>query len=89
MLDTNRYTDLCDGEKSVVEAVHQSAEVALPFVVIAELRAGFACGSKARRNEAILVRFLNEACVRIVYADEETTHHYASLYKHFGEGVAG
>ena len=57
-LDTNRYTDLCRGEAFVVETVEQADEVWLPFIVLGELRAGFAVGSQGPRNEAVLRRFL-------------------------------
>jgi len=57
-LDNNRYTDLCRGKAEVVETVETADEVWLPFIVLGELRAGFAVGSQGRRNEAILRRFL-------------------------------
>ena len=80
-LDTNRYTDLCRGNASVVETVELADEVWLPFVVLGELRAGFAVGSQGPRNEAVLRRFLLKPGVRALYADEQTTHHYAAVYR--------
>jgi tRNA(fMet)-specific endonuclease VapC len=80
-LDTNRYTDLCRGDQAVIEVVEQADEVWLPFVVVGELRAGFAVGSQGTRNEAVLRRFLLKPGVGILYADEQTTHHYASVYR--------
>jgi tRNA(fMet)-specific endonuclease VapC len=80
-LDTNRYTDLCRGEASVMEIVEQAEEVWLPFIVVGELRAGFAVGNQGTRNEAILRRFLLKPGVGILYADEQTTHHYANVYR--------
>ena len=80
-LDTNRYTDLCRGDRVVVEVVELADEVWLPFIVLGELRAGFAVGSQGPRNEAILRRFLLKPGVSVLYADEQTTHHYASLYR--------
>lgn len=80
-LDTNRYTDLCRGDAFVVETVEQADEVWLPFVVLGELRAGFAVGSKGPRNEAALRRFLLKPGVSFLYANEQTTHHYASVYR--------
>lgn len=80
-LDTNRYTDLCRGEPFVVETVEFADEIWMPFIVVAELRAGFAVGSQGPRNEAVLRRFLLTPGVRILYADEQTTHHYASVYR--------
>jgi tRNA(fMet)-specific endonuclease VapC len=80
-LDTNRYTDLCRGQQPVLELVEQADEVWLPFVVVGELRAGFAAGTQGSRNEAILRRFLLKPGVDILYADEQTTHHYANIYR--------
>jgi tRNA(fMet)-specific endonuclease VapC len=80
-LDTNRYTDLCRGEQSVIDKVEQADEVWLPFIVVGELRAGFAVGSQGTRNEATLRRFLLKPGVGILYADGQTTHHYANIYR--------
>lgn len=80
-LDTNRYTDLCRGEKSVIETVERADEVWVPFIVVGELRAGFAVGAQGPRNEAVLRRFLLKPGVGMLYADEQTTHHYASVYQ--------
>jgi len=80
-LDTNRYTDLCRGLADVVEIVEAADEVRLPFVVLGELRAGFAVGSQGPRNEAILRRFLLKPGIDVLYADEQTTHHYANVYR--------
>ena len=80
-LDTNRYTDLCRGERSVIETVERADEVWLPFIVVGELRAGFAVGTQGPRNEAVLRRFLLKPGVGILYAGEQTTHHYAQVYR--------
>ena len=50
-LDTNRYTDLCRGEADVVDVVERAEVVYLPFIVLAELRAGFAVGKYGVENE--------------------------------------
>ena len=80
-LDTNRYTDLCRGETDVLELVESADTVSLPFVVVGELRAGFAAGRQGPRNEAVLRRLLLKPDVRVVYADDQTTHHYANVYR--------
>ncbi len=80
-LDTNRYTDLVRGDPHVAESVESADEVWLPFVVLAELRAGFSLGTKGAQNEAALRRFLFKPSVEVLYADEQTTHHYASVYR--------
>jgi tRNA(fMet)-specific endonuclease VapC len=80
-LDTNRYTDLCRGDVSVVKIVERASEVWLPFIALGELRAGFAEGNQGPRNEAVLRRFLLKPGVGVIYADEQTTHHYANVYR--------
>jgi tRNA(fMet)-specific endonuclease VapC len=80
-LDTNRYTDLCRGDVSVVKIVERASEVWLPFIALGELRAGFAVGNQGPRNEAVLRRFLLKPGVGVIYADEQTTHHYANVYR--------
>jgi hypothetical protein len=44
----------------------------VPFAVLAALRAGVLCGSRAERNEANLTRFMNSPRVEVLYADEQT-----------------
>lgn len=80
LVDTNRYRDLCDGDPSAMEVVQQAAKLYLPFVVIAELRSGFLCGTQSRRNEKYLTMFLNSERVEALYPDENTTHHYARIF---------
>jgi len=80
-LDTNRYTDLCRGDALVISTIEHADEVLLPFIVLGELRAGFAVGSQGPRNEAALRRFLLKSGVHVLYADEQTTHHYAAIYR--------
>ncbi|MCU0241905.1 MAG: type II toxin-antitoxin system VapC family toxin [Vicinamibacteria bacterium] len=80
-LDTNRYVDLCRGHSPTVELVSTATDVFLPFAVVAELRAGFALGKRGAENERTLQRFLLKPGVSILFADEQTTHHYASLFR--------
>jgi tRNA(fMet)-specific endonuclease VapC len=80
-LDTNRYTDLCRGDEAVVETIELADEIWLPFIVLGELRAGFAVGSQGSRNEAVLRRFLLKPGIGVLYADEQTTHQYGALYR--------
>ena len=80
-LDTNRYVDLMRGDAEVRALVEAARTVLLPFVVVAELRAGFAVGAQGRANERFLQRFLAKPGVEVVYATDATTHHYAALYR--------
>jgi tRNA(fMet)-specific endonuclease VapC len=80
-LDTNRYTDLCRGAAEVVTLVEHAEAVFLPFVVLAELRAGFAVGTRGAENERVLRGFLAKPGVAILFADDQTTHHYATIFR--------
>ena len=80
-LDTNRYVDLCKGVESTVEALETADIVLLPFVVLAELRAGFLLGRRQVENERALNAFLLKDGVEVLFADDQTTHHYASVYR--------
>lgn len=81
LFDSNRYKDFCCSEPEILKCVQHSDRIFFPFVVIAQLRAGFACGTKAKKNEAVLTQILSQNCVDVIYPDEETTHHYAYLFK--------
>ena len=80
-LDTNRYVDLCKGVDETVALLEEAELVALPFVVLGELRAGFALGRRQVENERTLRRLLLKEGVRVLFADDQTTHHYASIFR--------
>lgn len=79
-LDTNAYRAAADGDARTVEVLSGAEEIWLPFAVLGELRAGFAAGAKPLKNEAGLTLFLNSPRVQVLLADDQTTHHYATLY---------
>lgn len=80
-LDTNRYTDFCRGDREIVDLLEGADRVYLPFVVLAELRAGFALGTQGSDNETVLQRFLAKPGVEPLFAGDETTRVYAGLYR--------
>jgi tRNA(fMet)-specific endonuclease VapC len=80
LLDTNRYTDFVRGDPGAVQTVQAATKVFLPFIVLGELRAGFAAGTRMRENQAMLTRVLQRPAVSALYADGDTTHHYAAVY---------
>ena len=79
-IDTSRYRDFCADDPVAVDRLQVAERIFLPFVVLAELRAGFLCGTRARENERTLTRFLNAPRVSVMYATETTTHHYVHLF---------
>ena len=80
LVDTNRYSDFCADVPEVVEEFRRYQKIWLPFVVIGELRAGFAHGKRVQRNEEVLAQFLAQPRTGVLYPDDQTTHHYARLY---------
>lgn len=80
-LDTNRYVDLCKGVEETAHLVSTADAVLLPFVVLAELRAGFAIGRRGTENERVLRRFLLKEGVHVLFADDQTTISYASVFR--------
>jgi tRNA(fMet)-specific endonuclease VapC len=80
-LDSNRYVDFARGDQSLLEALETAEEICVPLVVLAELRAGFAVGSRGAQNEGGLRRFLLRPGVTVLFPDEQTTHHYAAVYR--------
>jgi tRNA(fMet)-specific endonuclease VapC len=79
-IDTNRYRDFCMGDPGAAEQFSRARAIFLPFVTLAELRAGFLCGTVAKKNESVLVRFLSRPRVSVLFPDEDTTHHYARVF---------
>ncbi len=80
-LDTNEYSRLQKGQdRQLSELANKVDEIFLPFIVVAELRAGFKKGSRADQNYDKLDAFLSTPRVSILYADEETVELYAALW---------
>lgn len=81
VLDTNRYGDLFVGLAQTVELIEHAETVFVPFVVLAELRAGFALGRRQAENERVLRHFLSRDGIATLFADDQTTQQYATIYR--------
>ena len=79
-LDTNAYSDFMRGDGERVQIVRAARSIAMPIIVLGELRAGFAAGDRESANAANLQRFLASLRVSALLPDEQTTHHYAQLH---------
>jgi tRNA(fMet)-specific endonuclease VapC len=79
-LDTNRLTDLFQGDAELADRLGECDEVWLPLMVLAEIKAGFYGGSQLRRNESLLQSFLTKPTVGILVPARETAEHYARLF---------
>ncbi len=80
LLDTNRLTDVLRGEPAAAAAIERASRILIPFIALAEMRAGFHLGRHRRENEAALGNFLALPGVDTVFADNETTEVYARLF---------
>ncbi len=80
VVDTNRYRDFCDNVPEALKIFQRAERIVIPFVVLAELKAGFMSGGRSRENEKVLNSFLNRSRVITLFADEQTTFHYARLF---------
>jgi tRNA(fMet)-specific endonuclease VapC len=79
-LDTNRLTDLFQGDTELADRLGECDEVWLPLVVLAEIKAGFYGGSQQHRNEKLLQSFLAQPTVGVLLPERETAEHYARLF---------
>ncbi len=79
-LDTNRLTDLFQGDAELAERLEICDEVCIPLIVLGEIKAGFLGGSQQRRNEVLLHKLLAKPTVKILFPGYETAEHYARLF---------
>jgi predicted nucleic acid-binding protein len=78
-LDTNAYTDLARGFPAAIDVIRSAGAVFIPFIVIAELKAGFAGGTKTIQNEKVLTRFLAKPKTTVLFPDSDTIARYAEF----------
>lgn len=79
-LDTNRLTDLFQGDAALAEWLGACEEVWIPLIVLAEIKAGFYGGTQQHRNELLLHKFLARSTVDVLLPGRETAEHYARLF---------
>jgi tRNA(fMet)-specific endonuclease VapC len=79
-LDTNRLTDLFQGDSELADRLSECDEVWLPLMVLAEIQAGFYGGSQQHRNEILLRKFLIQPTVGILLPVRDTAEHFARLF---------
>jgi tRNA(fMet)-specific endonuclease VapC len=79
-LDTNRLTDLFQGDTELADRLGECDEVWIPLTVLGEIKAGFYGGSQQHRNEILFQSFLAKPTVGILLPARETAEHYARLF---------
>jgi tRNA(fMet)-specific endonuclease VapC len=79
-LDTSAYSAFNRGDKRLKGWFNSETDIIVPTIVIGELRAGFAAGTKRKENEDLLQRFLDSPNVFVETISDSTTKVYAEVY---------
>ncbi len=80
LIDTNAYTAFMRGDASIVEAIAHAQQLYLNSMVVGELLAGFAAGTRQARNRGELAQFMNSPRVDVLTVTADTAHSYALVY---------
>lgn len=80
ILDTNAYVAFKRGTEEAVEMLRLASEIVVPAVVLGELLAGFAAGSREAENRRELAQFLDSPRVRVAAVDSTTGSWYARVF---------
>ena len=78
-LDTNAYCRFCAGHAPLLEMLESADEIVVPTIVIGELEAGFALGSRQEQNRRRLQQFLAAPGVRTASPDVGAAERYGVL----------
>jgi len=79
LLDTSAYSAFMRGRQAVVTAVQEADRVYLNPIVLGELRAGFAAGTRSEENATELRSFVGSARVEVLPVDGETSLFCAAI----------
>lgn len=80
VLDTNAYSALFRGDETVRDAISSARRVILSPVVLGELQAGFALGSKRSKNSTELGAFLAQPTVFVEEIGKKTAEQFAKIF---------
>jgi len=80
LLDTNMYVAFKRGDNDAMELLRLADEVHLSTVVLGELLAGFAAGSREKRNREELTAFLDSPRVSVDAVEEVTADFYGRIF---------
>lgn len=79
LLDTTAYSHLLRGESRVLDALSEAETVFMSVIVLGELHAGFAGGTKKQENRQLLDKFLRKPTVKILLVTAETAELFGDL----------
>ena len=80
LIDTNTITDLLAGDPAVARIPEHAREMWVPFVTLAEVKAGLAWGSRGAAKQVLFDRAMRVPGVSTLYADGDTVEVYARLF---------
>jgi tRNA(fMet)-specific endonuclease VapC len=80
LIDTNAYAAFKQGNADAVATMQRTPAIALNTIVVGELLAGFASGSREDANPRELARFLDSPRVVVLPVDRGTAERYAEIY---------
>ncbi|MEE9452452.1 MAG: type II toxin-antitoxin system VapC family toxin [Gammaproteobacteria bacterium] len=80
ILDTNGYAAFKHGNPEIIAIIQQVDIIGFTPVILGELLAGFAIGTKTKKNQQELNKFLSSSRVYVYPVDENTAIQYAHIY---------
>lgn len=80
LIDSNRFIDYCAGVDEAIKQLESAAAIYVPFIVLAEIRAGALVTKRGQQQAKILQLLLQQQGVEAAHSTNATCHHYATLY---------
>jgi predicted nucleic acid-binding protein len=80
-LDTNAYAAFKRGVPEAAEIIRHVPLIGISSVVLGELLAGFAAGTRGTENRRELEQFLGSDRVQLLAVDRATAEYYATVYQ--------
>ncbi len=80
LLDTNAYAAFKRGDEDAVEIIRHAPRIGISVVVLGELLAGFAAGTREATNRRELQQFLRSDRVLVLTVDGDTAQRYSVVY---------
>jgi predicted nucleic acid-binding protein len=80
VLDTSAYSAFNRGDQRLRSWFRAEKEILVPLIVVGELEAGFACGSKRNANQRLLDRFLDAPNVELITLTTTTAKVFADIF---------
>jgi tRNA(fMet)-specific endonuclease VapC len=81
LVDTNRLSDALANVDEVLDRLESAEAIAVPVIVLGEIRSGFQGGARAAKNETRLQWFLSQDGVSTLSIDAGISHRYAQIHQ--------